>query len=449
MARQWERVDENPPPSFSVPTHEYTHRQGKRDLRMWTGGRYDCDDVMRALVRLDRPEIRPGTSGQNDKTIPTYFTDPEVDAPTVVPGSESCTPPSFNGPHWNEAFDAMLEDADFCEDGETTIARDGAVATPGGFCITDDSQEEIEEDEVPQILLQARRAFRHPGYRVAREDPNTTHKSRGFSGPRRGTSDRDRGPCMKRSSLQQLKLRTRCARCRKLGHWAHECPEGNRGQRNDERYDRRAVRLGENPKAFITVAKLTERRPFFLGASWTFVSLDPGEVLWDTGAQEGLFGKQQLEKWCKLLAEHGLQVEWSQEKTRICKWNRRRDATSRCCVCASWFDWMQRYHKFIIPGGYSAEFYGWTAKTDNIGTTIRQVPYTFFIPMLEDKDSKNQVTNCYDFPSEAVLWIKEVEMVMTQHWITPIYSLLLYMTIIFRKTIQDGTKSSINVIDSI
>ena len=119
---------------------------------------------------------------------------------------------------------------------------------------------------------------------------------------------------MKRSSIQQLKLRTRCAICHKLGHWARECPEGNRGQRNDERYDRRAVRPGENPKGFITVAKPTARRPFFLGASWTFVTLDPGEVLWDTGAQEGLVGKQQLDKWCKLLAEHGLQVEWSQEK---------------------------------------------------------------------------------------------------------------------------------------
>ena len=51
----------------------------------------------------------------------------------------------------------------------------------------------------------------------------------------------------------------------------------------------------------------------FLGASWTFVTLDPGDVLRDTGAQEGLVGKQQLDKWCKLLAEHGLQVEWSQD----------------------------------------------------------------------------------------------------------------------------------------
>ena len=63
VAEQWERVDVDPPPSFSLPTHEYTYRQRKRDLRMWTGGCYDYGDVMRALVRLDRPEIRPGTSG--------------------------------------------------------------------------------------------------------------------------------------------------------------------------------------------------------------------------------------------------------------------------------------------------------------------------------------------------------------------------------------------------
>ena len=114
---------------------------------------------------------------------------------------------------------------------------------------------------------------------------------------------------MKRSSIHQLKLRTRCARCRKVGHWARKCPEGNRGQRNDERYYRRAVRLEENSKELITVAEPTERKPFILSASWTFVTLDPGEVLWDAGAQEGLVWKQQLDNWCKLLAEHGLQVE--------------------------------------------------------------------------------------------------------------------------------------------
>ena len=45
-------------------------------------------------------------------------------------------------------------------------------------------------------------------------------------------------------------------------------------------------------------------------------------------------------------------------------------------------------HKFIISGGYSAEFYGWTAKTADIGTAIRQIPNTFYILMLEDKIQK-------------------------------------------------------------
>ena len=56
----------------------------------------------------------------------------------------------------------MQEDADFCDDGETTIARDGATTIPGVFYITDDGQEAVEENEVPQILLQARPAFRTP-----------------------------------------------------------------------------------------------------------------------------------------------------------------------------------------------------------------------------------------------------------------------------------------------
>ena len=94
---------------------------------MWTGGTYDYD-VMRALVRLDRPEMRLGTRGQSGKTVPTYFTEPEVDALTMVPGSESWTQPSMCRPHWNEILDALQEDVDFCEDGETTIARDGAIA---------------------------------------------------------------------------------------------------------------------------------------------------------------------------------------------------------------------------------------------------------------------------------------------------------------------------------
>ena len=48
----------------------------------------------------------------------------------------------------------------------------------GVFYITDDGQETtMKENEVPQILLQARPACRHPGYRAVREDLNVAQKS--------------------------------------------------------------------------------------------------------------------------------------------------------------------------------------------------------------------------------------------------------------------------------
>ena len=74
---------------------------------MCTGGSYDYD-VMR--------EMRPGTRGQSGKTVPTYFTDPEVDALMIAPGSESWTQPSMGRPRWNEILDALQEDADFFDD---------------------------------------------------------------------------------------------------------------------------------------------------------------------------------------------------------------------------------------------------------------------------------------------------------------------------------------------
>ena len=67
--------------------------------------------------------------------------------------TEVSTQPGIDRQHWNEVLDALQEDIDFSEDGETTIARDGALAVPGVFHVADDGQEvAVEENEVPQIL---------------------------------------------------------------------------------------------------------------------------------------------------------------------------------------------------------------------------------------------------------------------------------------------------------
>ena len=177
-------------------------------------------------LRCDREQV-----DKAERTVPTYFTDLVVDAPTIVPGSEIWTLPSMDRPLRNEILDALQEDADFCEDGETTIARDGAIAIPGVFCFSADGQEAIEENEVPADIIARPKSFPTSLGTGLSERISMLRRSPEVSSVPDGVQVAEIwGPRMRRSSIQQLKLRTRCATCRKLGHWARECPEGNRGQ---------------------------------------------------------------------------------------------------------------------------------------------------------------------------------------------------------------------------
>ena len=279
-------------------------------------------------------------------TTPTWKRTPRQS----VRGSEVWMQPSIDRPHWNEALDALQEDVDFCEDGETTIARDGAIAIPGVFNITDDGQEAtVEENEVPQILLQARPAFRHSGYGAVREELNAAQKARGFCGPRRGAGGREQGPRMKRSSIQQLKPRTRCARCRKLGHWARECPEGNRGQRNDERYDRRGGRPEDDSKGFIAAAGHGTETVL----SWGFLDVrrsrpwrGPVGYWRSKGTRRGTPTERVVQVACGMRSTGRMEPG----ATRIRKRYRRRDEAIRSCICASRISRVQRCHPLHCCG---------------------------------------------------------------------------------------------------
>ena len=69
-------------------------------------------------------------------------------------------------------------------------------------------------------------------------------------------------------------------------------------------------------------------------------------------------------------------------------------------------------YEFIDSVGISEEFFVWTAKTANFGAAMQLdkflTPQSFLVWKIR---FKNQVTACSDYPSDATLWIKEVEMV--------------------------------------
>ena len=173
---------------------------------------------------------------------------------------------------------------------------------------------QLKVNEVPQILLQARPASQHPGYRAVREDLNVAHKSRGFFGPRQGASGKDQGPRLERSSIQQLKLRTSV--CKMSQSWTLGSRVFRRKSRTTQRRKVRSTCGGTSGK-LKRVRHGSKAHGTKTFQSRRFLDIRhsrPWRRPVDAGAQEGLVGKQQLDKWCQLLAEHDLQVEWSQEK---------------------------------------------------------------------------------------------------------------------------------------
>ena len=145
----------------------------------------------------------------------------EVDQSTIVPGSEIWTHPVWTD--HTEILEALLEDVDVCEDGETTIARDGAIAI------------------------------------------------RGFSA----------SPAMVRRQLKKTRYHRYYCRLDQLSGTLGTGPSERISMlpRSPEVSSVPDMRLGENSRKFITVAKPREQKPFFLGASWTSVPLRPWRSL--------------------------------------------------------------------------------------------------------------------------------------------------------------------------
>ena len=219
--------------------------------------------------------MRPGTSGQSGKTVPIYFTDPKADASTPSPRSKMWRQPNVDQPHWDEVLDASQEDVEFCEDGETTIARDGATATPSVFyMMVDDKETTVEENELPQILLQAPPAYRQPGYGAVREELNAARKARGFFGARRACQwnrryDTAHGgrPCASRIGRMQR----RCLFHRRGAGCATTSAGGSAASRRcrlvSEQRSRNRIKLHASPRSSAPETPMHERQYTSRGTS--------------------------------------------------------------------------------------------------------------------------------------------------------------------------------------
>ena len=113
---------------------------------------------------------------------------------------------------------------------------------------------------------------------------------------------------------------------------------------------------------------------------------------WNTsGLQENVFGNQfstfdsprdhpQGLHSCAPPIERGSFPQATGSETLFARDDKQKRHNSSADVCEKAFD-----HESVNTGGISAEFYGWTAKTANIGTAIRPIVIALGSNPLEDE----------------------------------------------------------------
>lgn len=144
----------------------------------WTEGRYTRSDIVAALRKLDKVV--------KDKPKSTYFEDR------------------------GEEDKGIREDADEESDGEHVYLAEG------------DLNKIYEEPEIVEALA---------SYREVRQALKDQKKGRGFFPAQsfgKGGFGGGKGKSKTKVHVEQLKLRTRCWNCDRIGHWSNECREPRR-----------------------------------------------------------------------------------------------------------------------------------------------------------------------------------------------------------------------------
>ena len=273
-------------------------------MTTWTSGKHERQEIIKALRKLEKVQKDRGGSK-------AYVFD-EGDSPMSP----------------MEVFEVEDED----EDGNFVWIGEG------------DLNEIFEESDLHEALAtyqEVRKALQ--AQETSRHQWSSSSKGKGKKGKHAAGPFRMRDEAgARRVHIDMLKLRTKCARCGQVGHWAKECtgqPDGYRGKSSDG-----SKSSASNPTStrtgFFSVSpegqndsfwhqkESTDLEPGHLTVGHFFrrtgspvsskgveefcgLCTDPQQGVVDTAAQSGLIGEAALKRLEESLHHHGLKVFWT------------------------------------------------------------------------------------------------------------------------------------------